>query len=146
MLKISKLADYAIVIMDHLARTSGHFSASQLAELTRLSVPTTSKVLKLLQEAGLLTSERGVRGGYQLAKSAQEINVAEMISAVDGRPAMTECGHNHSQCERESVCGVKGNWQLINKMVYAVLANLSLEDMTKPLSQPLQFYKKSNEA
>ncbi len=141
MLKISKMADYAIVIMSYLAlKPDCRLSASEVARATHLSVPTVSKVLKLLQEFNLLSSERGSSGGYQLIRKAHEISVAEMITAVDGRPAITECGHGVNHCERESVCSLKGNWQLINQAVYAVLADLRLSDMLKPLSQPIHFH------
>lgn len=141
MLKISKLADYAIVVMSHLAQATGRYSSAQLAEMSHLNVPTTSKVLKLLLEAGLLNSERGVNGGYQLAKPAKQISVAEMITAMDGKPTMTECGHGRNQCEHESTCSLKGNWRLINKTLDSVLMNISLDDMTKPLDQPIKFHQ-----
>ncbi|HYF97803.1 MAG TPA: SUF system Fe-S cluster assembly regulator [Coxiellaceae bacterium] len=141
MLKISKLADYALVLMGHLSKTNGRYSATQLAQAAHLSVPTTSKVLKLLNEVGLLSSERGSQGGYQLTKAAAQISVAEIIAAMDGRVMMTECGHGRNQCEHESHCSLKANWRLINKAINSVLNNISLEDMTKPLAQPIHFHK-----
>ena len=142
MLKISKLADYSIVLMSHLAHANGRYSATQLAKATHLSVPTVSKVLKLLLEAGLLSSERGSSGGYCLAREAKKITVAEIITAMDGKPTMTECGHGRNQCEHQSRCSLKGNWRLINKALDSVLSNISLEDMTKPLEKTMVFYKK----
>ncbi len=133
MLKISKLADYAIVLMSHLVSSRGRFSATQLAKSAHLSVPTTSKVLKLLQDAGLLNSERGASGGYYLAREARAISVAEIIAVMDGKTTMTECGHSVNQCEHESHCNLKANWRLINKAIDSVLSNISLEDMTIPL-------------
>ncbi len=146
MLKISRLADYATLVMDYLARHSAQrYSATLLAEKLHIGTPTVSKVLKLLNEAGLLVSVRGAAGGYQLAKPADKISVASIITAIDGKPAMTECSHSASQCAQASSCGLSSNWQLINTIIYDVLNSLSLSDMSKPLtdeiSVPLLMHK-----
>jgi len=135
MLKISKLADYATVIMNFLAiRPEQVFSAAEIARQIQVAVPTVSKVLKLLSEAGLLISARGASGGYQLSKSAAEISLIEVITAIDGSPAITECSQKHKICSQESVCAVRHNWRLINQVIMSALRGLSLADMTKPLT------------
>lgn len=145
MLKISKLADYATVIMHWLSvHNDDRFSASVVAEQVKISIPTVSKVLKLLSDAELVTPTRGAQGGYHLSRPAEQVSLADIISAVDGRPAMTECSHADNQCQLDHHCELRGNWQYINKVIYNLLDRLSLCDMTSPLCEadvvPMQFH------
>ena len=91
MLRLSKLTDYAIVLLSYLTRSSRPKNARELAELSGLPHPTVSKVLKMLARAELLISVRGQRGGYQLAAEPNTISVTRMISAIEGPLALTEC-------------------------------------------------------
>lgn len=143
MLKISKLADYATVVMNFLATKAGErYSAAQVAAETHITAPTVSKILKLLNEAQLVNSERGVNGGYQLVDVPENISLAEIITAIDGRPAITECSKEEDNCcTRDDICELRGNWQLINRVVFNVLDSLSLADMNRPLTAPLQFHE-----
>ena len=136
MIKISKLADYGTVIMDFLASDpQARYSATEVATGLRLATPTVSKVLKLLHEAALVQSERGTHGGYRLAKSPDAISVAAIISAIDGKPAMTECSQGDNVCSRDKICEVRHQWQFINQIIVGVLNNLSLSDMHRPLTE-----------
>ncbi|WP_100623164.1 SUF system Fe-S cluster assembly regulator [Candidatus Coxiella mudrowiae] len=135
MLKISRLADYATMVMTILASRQERFSAAKIARVTPLSMATVSKVLKLLNESKLVNSERGVNGGYQLARSPEAISISEIITAIDGKPAMTECSRAENRCEHDTVCGLRNNWQLINGLVFEVLDSLNLADMKKPLTK-----------
>ena len=142
MIKISKLADYATVIMGYLAQTpEKRYSAAQVAKALQITLPTVSKVLKLLNEAQLVNSERGVNGGYQLVRAPEQISVAEVITAIDGKPAMTECSKEEALCSRNAVCALRENWQIINRAIMDLLDNLSLVDMNRPLTQSLQFHE-----
>lgn len=132
-LKISKLADYATVIMSFLARDlSAIFSATVIAQEIHLSPPTVSKILKMLWRANLVKSFRGTEGGYQLAKSPKQITVAEIISAIEGKLAVTECCVGKNLCALDALCGVKENWQIINRAIFNALQGLTLEDMKTP--------------
>jgi Fe-S cluster assembly protein SufB len=134
MLRISKLADYASMIMDYLARYPEQlYSAADIAKQIKLNPPTVSKTLKILLEAGLVTSTRGAVGGYKLAKPATHISVASIVEAVDGRPSITECCAVTNGCTQHHFCTVQDNWKLINRFVTSVLANLTLADMAQPL-------------
>lgn len=136
MLKVSRLADYATMIMSILAsRQMERCSAAEIARLTPISMATVSKVLKLLNESKLVNSERGVNGGYRLAKAPESISVAEIVTAIDGRPAMTECSRGESQCEHDAICSLRNNWRFINTKMFELLDNLSLANMRKPLSK-----------
>ncbi len=133
MIKISRLADYALVVLSYLIEAPRCcYSAAVLAERTTLSVPTVSKVLKLLNEAKLVTSVRGVNGGYRLVKEPEQMNLVEVISAVDGVPALTECCLPKNQCVHDSHCQMRSQWQLINRVIIQVLSQFSMADLKKP--------------
>jgi len=139
MLRMTKQADYGIVLMTHMAGDSARrFAASELASETHLPMPTVSKILKLLSREGLLASHRGVKGGYSLSRSPDEISVASMISALDGPIAFTECIDEFpGVCTQESTCRLRSNWQRINDAVRRALEEISLAELTEPLQSPL---------
>ncbi len=142
MIKISKLADYATVIMNFLSADPNNcFSASMIAESVHIAAPTVSKVLKLLNEAELVCSTRGIHGGYQLARAPELINVAQVIEAIDGRAGMTDCCRARDLCGNDAVCALRGNWQYISQMINDFLVNVSLADMAKPLQNMAVFQK-----
>ncbi len=127
MLRISKLTDYATVILAALAEQPQELlSAPALAERTGLGVPTVSKLLKELQRAGLVSSVRGAHGGYQLARAAAEISAAHIIDAVEGPVALTECSTAHSQCGIEKNCQVGHSWQRISLAIRRSLQEVQL--------------------
>jgi FeS assembly SUF system regulator len=137
MLRVSRLTDYATVAMTCLAaQPDDVLSTAQIAEGTRLELPTVSKLLKLLGHAGLVESVRGVNGGYRLARPAAEISLAQIVEAMEGPLAVTECNVAVGQCEREAHCSVRDNWQGINSAVDGALRAVSLADMLKPLRKP----------
>lgn len=133
MLRIGKLTDYATVVMAELAEHPGEcWSASQVAEATRLELPTVAKVLKTLAKSGLIDSVRGVNGGYRLHDPAESVSVAAIIRAMEGPIALTECGLEPGLCAREHDCNLKGNWQRIGETVEHALEALSLADLAAP--------------
>jgi len=140
MLRMTKQTDYGIVLMTHLAQgPRAQHSAPELAAQLRIPLPMVSKILKLLARDGLLDSHRGVHGGYSLARTPEEISVADLIAALEGPIAMTECieeahiGHP-GDCSREDFCAVRANWQRINGAVRQALESISLADMTRPFA------------
>ena len=141
MLRISKLTDYAILMMVDLARDGEILSAHVLAERLRIEVPTSSKVLKLLAGSGLLESYRGASGGYRVIREAGDISVAEVIAAIEGPIAMTECSVEQGLCSHEDHCELRGNWQRISVAIAFALQEVSLAEMAAPLkiaSNPLK--------
>lgn len=136
MIRIAKLTDYAVVLLVFMARAPQGVvhAARDLADESGLPLPTVSKVLKCLSREGLVASHRGARGGYTLAKAPTAIRVSEIISAMEGPVAVTECNGNcNVACELESTCPVRDNWQVINAVVQRSLANFTLADMAHPL-------------
>lgn len=133
MLRISKLTDYAILVMVELTRESEMLSAQALAERIHVETPTASKVLKLLAGNGLLQSYRGPSGGYQVSRPASEISVAEVIAAIEGPIAMTECSVEEGLCSQEDSCDLRSNWQRISLAVAQALRDVSLAEMSAPI-------------
>lgn len=141
MLRISKLTDYAILIMVELTRDGEMLSAHALAERIHVEIPTASKVLKLLAGDGLLESYRGANGGYRVSRQAGNISVAEVIAAIEGPIAMTECSVEEGLCSQEDSCELRGNWQRISLAVAGALQEVSLAEMSTPMTKnenPLQ--------
>jgi len=136
MIRMSKETDYGVILLAHFA--SGDQltkqSARQLAAETKLSLPMVSKVLKILARQGLLASHRGVKGGYSLARPANTISVVEIIQAVEGPIAMTECIESPGECCHEPLCQLQSNWRVINDVVMRALSGIKLSDMIEPLT------------
>lgn len=135
MLKISRLADYATVIISQLVNTDSTVNAKQIAELAHIALPTVTKVLKLLTKANLLRSTQGSSGGYRLAREAHLISLLEVIQAIETQLALTECSLNRD-CALEPYCAVQKNWQTINQIIQSVLANITLQDLVNTSFHP----------
>jgi FeS assembly SUF system regulator len=136
MVRLGKLTDYGLVLMTLIARGEGfpQRTARDLAVESRLPLSTVSKLLKQLLQSGLLTSHRGIKGGYILAKEPREISVVEIISAIEGPMALTECSTDVTGlCNLESFCPIKSNQQVINQAVRGVLDKITLSDLITPM-------------
>ncbi len=146
MIRITKLTDYGIVLLSHMAQdeTTVSQNVKDLAAATHLPEPTVGKLLKSLAKSGILISQRGAHGGYSLSRSASEITVAQIIGAIDGPIAITDCSNelSTSKCELERLCPVRSNWQKINVSIKDALEGVSLADMVKP--QTSNFIRMSN--
>ena len=130
MLRISKLTDYGTVILACLASQPHRlWTASEVAERTRVGLPTVSKLLKKLQRTGLVVSARGSHGGYQLARAASDITAAHILDALEGPFAITECSGEHSTCGLESSCRVGHSWQRVNNALRRALSEISLAQL-----------------
>ena len=135
MLRIGKLTDYAMLILSQMAKDPDLvLSATSLAESLRLSAPTVSKILKMLSDADLVTSLRGADGGYRLARAVNTITLAEVIAAMEGHLALTECCESAELCAINTMCTLKENWAKVNGMVHAFLARITISDMMGTLS------------
>ena len=127
MLRMGKLTDYATVVLASLAQEPAkHRAAADLAQRTRLSPPTVSKVLKGLQRAGLVISSRGAQGGYHLARPADQITAAQILDVLEGPVAITECSGVASRCGIERQCRVGGAWQRVNAAIRRALDDMTL--------------------
>jgi FeS assembly SUF system regulator len=135
MIRMTKLADYGLVLLAHIARhEAGVHSAGELATAARLPLPTVGKVLKILARDGILSSARGAKGGYRLSRKAASITVAEILQALEGPIAIAECLEvGHAQCEYEHRCPTRANWDVVNRAIRQALERISLAEMTEPL-------------
>ena len=134
MFKLNRMTDYAIVVLGVLARQQGEIlAAAQLAELTGLKQPTVAKVAKTLVAAGLLDTQRGVHGGYRLARHAAVISLVQIVEAMEG-PIVVNDRVDESQdpCVVSNCCFMSRNWNRVNLAVRNALSDVSLEDLTDP--------------
>jgi FeS assembly SUF system regulator len=133
MLRLSKLTDYGTVVLAYMARKpEGVYAATDVAAATHLTAPTVSKLLKCFTRAGLVTSQRGARGGYSLARPPEQINAVQIIDAIEGPVAITQCSLGHDRCNLESVCGVGHNWQRITLAIREALGTVTLAQLARP--------------
>ena len=134
MLRLSKLTDYATVILSFMARDNTQVHAAmEIASVTGIALPTVSKILKLLVNGKLLISTRGAKGGYVLARAPEKISIAAVISVLEGPIALTECSISQQGCEQASGCEIRGNWSLINQTIHNALESVTLADMIRPV-------------
>ena len=140
MLRIAKLTDYATSLMARLARVPERpMSAQAMSQEMDLPLPTVATLLKRLARAGLVQSARGVGGGYWLARSPDAISVADVIVAIEGPVALTQCALGVGRCSVEAKCATRANWQLISRAVQVALEAVSLTDMAAPATRNLKF-------
>jgi FeS assembly SUF system regulator len=134
-IRLSKLADYGIVMVTHMARhPERQQTAPEIAAESHLPLPMASKILKGLVHAGVLVSHRGAKGGYGLARSAQAISVADVIVALEGPIALTTCiEHAPGECDIEALCPARANWQRINDAIRHALEGITMAEMTQAL-------------
>ena len=137
MLRVTKLTDYATVVLTVLASEPDVVaSAAGLAERAGLEPPTVAKLLKPLAQAGLVEAFRGANGGYRLARPAGSISLFEIVEAMEGPLGMTECSVHTGACGIEDSCNVRANWRRINDVVADALRGVTLAQMLSPLSIP----------
>ena len=135
MFKRGTLPEAGPVLMTARAVDPARLQTSQeLAGSTRLAAPTVAKLLRLLGKAGLVESLRGAHGGYRLARTPDRITVADIVAALEGPIALTECAV-HRGCGIESHCGVRSNWRVINDAIRSALEAVTLAQMTLPLQR-----------
>jgi len=130
MLRLSRLTDYAVVVLVRLAQTGTVETSPGIAHSIGIPEPTVAKVLKGLAQAGLVASQRGARGGYRLIRPLAGIPVSEVIAAIDGPIALTACVEGTGgSCESQSLCPMAGRWSVVNDAISDALSSISLADM-----------------
>ena len=127
-MRLSSMADYAVVTMTAAARHCGgaRVSAAQLADETGLPAPTVQKLVSRLTSAGLLRSSRGVGGGLKLARPAAAITLADIVEAVDGPIGIAPCCDEGHDCSRESGCAVRPHWMEASLVLRGALSAVPL--------------------
>ena len=137
MVRLSNLADYAVVVMCQMAVSDdARPSAASISAATSIPLPTVAKLMGTLSRAGLLVSYRGISGGFCLARPAEDISVGEIVEAVDGPIALTHCTEPApGQCAREGICSIKPHWQIINRTIRDALSTVYLADLVQDTAQ-----------
>ncbi|MDH3239721.1 MAG: SUF system Fe-S cluster assembly regulator [Alphaproteobacteria bacterium] len=145
MIKLSRLADYAVVLLTQMGSDAkGVHTAIGLAARTGLPVPTVSKVLATLARDGVVSSVRGAKGGYRLAATPERITVAQIIAAIDGPIALTQCVDRSADiCTVETLCPSRAGWHKINEAVERALSEVSLAEL---MGTPAQFAAPARES
>jgi FeS assembly SUF system regulator len=140
MLRLSNLADYGVVVMTAAARAAADgrlTSAAQVSQLTGIPAPTVAKLMGQLGRAGLLTSQRGVAGGFALARAASMISLSDIVEAIDGPISLTHCGEMGAQCcDLSPSCAVRPHWAPVNRAVRSALEGVSLAELAPRETQP----------
>ena len=130
MLRLSKLTDYAVVVLVRLSHATGVQTSPGIAATTGIPEPTVAKVLKTLAAGGLVASQRGARGGYRLLRPLAAIPVADVIAAVDGPISLTACVEGSTvECESQCLCPMRGRWDPVNEAIHQALSAITLADM-----------------
>ena len=132
-MRLSHLADYAVVLMTAAARypAGARLSATELAGDTWVPLPTAQKLMGQLAACGLLSSVRGAGGGFALARSATEISLADIVEAVEGPIAMTVCSEGRSDCALDAHCRVKPHMGVVGNAVRGALGAVSLTELAR---------------
>lgn len=130
MIKLSRLTDYAIVILVDLSNQKDISSAQDIAIRTIIPSPTVSKILKLLSKDSIITSVRGATGGYKLNQPLKELSIVSVISAIEGPISLTTCtSHEGEDCNISMLCPLTKGWQYVNDTINNTLSSLSLQDL-----------------
>ena len=134
MLRLNRMTDYAILVLGALAHRHGETLASgRLAEVTDLAQPTVAKVLKMLLAAKLVETQRGVRGGYRLMKISAQISLVDIVEAMEGPIAVTDCIDGAREpCMASNCCCMRKHWKHINLAIRKALMDVTLEDLINP--------------
>ena len=132
-MRLSHLADYAVVLMTAAARrpAGARLSATELAGETGVPLPTAQKLMGQLAGCGLLLSVRGACGGFSLAKPATEISLADIVEAVEGPIAMTVCSEGRRDCALDAHCRVKPHMGIVGNAVRGALGAVRLTELAR---------------
>jgi FeS assembly SUF system regulator len=131
MLKLSKLTDYAIILLSALSKDSVQsYSASTLAAMTSIPEPTTAKILKMLSAGGLVLSIRGAHGGYKATGTYEDTPLTRIIEVIEGDISLTDCAANEDHdCSIKESCPLEGAWSGVNKLLYETLSDVKLSSL-----------------
>ena len=132
-MRLSHLADYAVVLMTAAARrpAGARLSATELSGDTGVPLPTAQKLMGQLVGHGLLTSVRGAGGGFTLSRAATQISLADIVEAVEGPIAMTVCSEGRSDCALDAHCRIKPHMGVVGNAVRGALGAVSLTELAR---------------
>jgi len=142
MLRLSKKTDYGLLALQFLAAEAPSGSASVRTIAARYDIPVEllAKVLQRLARRGFVTAQKGVHGGYHLARPAATISLAEIVQAIDGPVAMTACGRNEEPCEQFDTCTVRHPLARVQDRILSVLETMTLAEMVQDEAVPMRVH------
>ena len=131
MLKVTRLADYAVSIIYSFSGSEAKILSSQdIVEKTKLHKATVNKLLAQLVKKNFLEPFRGTNGGYRLKKSLDNISIRELIEAIEGPVLLTDCQNkNANNCNLFNVCNTKNIWSFVNSEINNTLENIKIKDI-----------------
>jgi FeS assembly SUF system regulator len=145
MLRLRRLTDYGTVILAHLAATRETWSTvGSISQATRIPQATVGKLLKQLSHHGLVISQRGTHGGYQLARDPKAISALEILESLEGRIAVTDCSPGRGFCSHTGYCRVRTPWQTINEALRRTLVTISLAELATAMPVSVTFPLRSD--
>lgn len=136
MLRIGKLTDYGVVVLNVLAEAGAvKLSGEDIAARTGLAMPTVRKVMKALADSGLVIAQRGARGGYRIGRAPSQIRMLDVVQAFEGPVAVTDCAADADLCDITDSCSLASHWGGINQLITQVLSRITLADIRQPERQ-----------
>lgn len=133
-MRITTLAEYGVICALHLARraSEGPITGREIADVERLPADYVEQILLRLRRAGLVRSTRGARGGYSLAKSADEISIRDVIEASETMTFDLHCVSHpvgEERCSSSHNCSIRPVWMLLQRKIDDVLGGVCLADL-----------------
>jgi Rrf2 family cysteine metabolism transcriptional repressor len=140
---LSRKADYALLILSYLYQNKSGGTARAIAEQFDLSKPFVANILKELCQKEFVTSHRGVKGGYALARDANTVSLAELLEAVEEGFRLAVCNHTTKAvaeaadaCSHAGACTVKGPMAEVHQRLVGVLRGVTLVELFDPKARP----------
>lgn len=125
--------DYAIRIVDFMAKNNGRFDAKTISEKTSVPQTFAMKILRKLGSVGIVDSYKGTKGGYELGKSPSEVSLYDIVEAVEGTYMFSRCLDGHYNCNRTEKglpCNYRMAFAKISDIVCEELKKLTFDDFT----------------
>ena len=115
---------------------------NEISERLDIPMPFLGKTLQLLVQSRILTSQKGPKGGFKLAKNPEEIALFHIVDAIDGTDFLTSCVLGFPECSSKSPCPIHSEWGMLRDGVYQMLANRTIADISKEITGSKQLRAK----
>lgn len=132
-MRLSTKGKYGVAAMYELSTYYDQKAVSlkEIAQKQEYSVAYLEQLFSTLKKERLITSQRGAKGGYKLAKPPEKITVGDIIRALEGPIEFSECvgGSEDYKCDRSAICVTKDIWKEVNDNINSVIDNITLKDL-----------------
>ncbi len=132
-MKLSTRTRYGMRAIIELAQHQGKrpLQLKLIAERQDISVKYLEQLMSLLRSAGFVRSVRGSKGGYVLARPADQIKLSEIFRCLEGPVTTAECTEDESYCERAADCVAREVWKRVETAIHGVLDSIKLSDLVQ---------------